>query len=251
MNSLLSLALIIGLTASTFPVTAQEQTATPQTAGPLARAITREAVRLATDPSLPELPQTGQQADSDWSRVRTLKPGTEIVVTVLGAQPGTRYVVLTDESDLTTLNLAAPGLPAEARRELLDAGSHHPDYFSVDRTHFVGKNVRVGPDGVFVADRKVADLGQVVERIRRSDVREIRGPERTRGSVVGAIGGAAGGFLLGGFFAVNLAFKDCGGSCSDEKALIGLSLVGLPIIGGVLGYRAFGRKTADVIYRAP
>lgn len=54
-----------------------------------------------------------RSTEGNWSRVGKLKPGTEIVVTVPRAQPGTRYVVLTDEFDLTTLNLTDPGLPAE------------------------------------------------------------------------------------------------------------------------------------------
>ncbi|HKY22933.1 MAG TPA: hypothetical protein VJM31_17090 [Vicinamibacterales bacterium] len=264
MRSLLSLALIISLTASAFPVSAQEQTparssfdarspTSGPTAGPLARAITREGIRLAAAPALSERSATGLQADVGWARVRQLKPGTEIFVTALGAQLGSRYVVLTDDFDLTTLNLTHPELSEEARRELLNAASKHPDYFAADRAHFVGTNVRVAPDGVFVADRKVADLDQVVQRFMRGDIREITGRERPRGSVAGAVGGAAGGLLLGAFFAVNLAFKHCGGDCSDEGVLMGLSLVGLPIATGFLGYRAFGSKTGDLIYiyRAP
>jgi hypothetical protein len=112
-------------------------------------------------------------------------------------------------------------------------------------------DVRLGPDGVFVANRKVADLGQVVERIVRSDVREIRTSMRTRGSIIGAVGGAAGGLLLGYLAAVNLAYKQCGDSCTDEKVLIGLSLVGLPVAGGVVGYTALRRQTSETVYRAP
>ena len=79
----------------------------------------------------------------------------------------------------------------------------------------------------------------------------IRTAGKTRGSVAGGIGGAAGGLLLGGRLALGLAYKDCGGDCGDEKALMGLAVVGLPIAGAILGYRLFAHKTADVIYRAP
>jgi hypothetical protein len=33
--------------------------------------------------------------------------------------------------------------------------------------------------------------------------------------------------------------------------LIGLSLVGLPVAGGVVGYTAFRRQTSEIVYRAP
>src|SRR3981081_1127036 len=53
-------------------------------------------------------------------------------------------------------------------------------------------------DGVFVADQKVADLGQVVETIARTDVVEIRSSGRTlspvqKGALIGAIAGVATG----------------------------------------------------------
>ena len=165
-----------------------------------------------------------------------------------------RYVVLATEDDLTVLNLTDAAVPHAAKSVLLDVASDQPQFFEAARAgdRFVlHGNVRLGPDGLFVADRKVADRAQVVERIMRREVCEIRGSERRRGSVVGAIAGAGGGLLLGGFLAANLAYKQCGGSCGDEKALMALSLVGLPVAGGMLGYGAAGRTTVDVIYRAP
>ena len=67
---------------------------------------------------------------------------------------------------------------------------------------------------------------------------------------MGAIIGAAGGFYMGMASAMNLAFKQCGRSCDDEGVLIALSLVGLPIGGGILGYKAFSHPTQDFIYSA-
>jgi hypothetical protein len=88
-------------------------------------------------------------------------------------------------------------------------------------------------------------------RIPRADVTEIRQSTRRRGSPLGAVIGAAGGFLIGYVSAVALAQKECGGSCTDEKILIGVSLVGLPVAGGLLGYRlpGGGRRLTTVYLR--
>jgi hypothetical protein len=64
------------------------------------------------------------------------------------------------------LNLTDPALPGTVTRGLRDVASNHPEYFTAQKGVFVDQNVRVGPDGVFVAARKVADLGQIVERSR-------------------------------------------------------------------------------------
>jgi hypothetical protein len=182
--------------------------------------------------------------------VRKLTAGTEVVVTVQGSQPSKRYVVQADDSDLTVLNLTDPTLPRAARRALLDMASNQPEYFKGQKGAFVDKEVRVGPDGVFVADRKVADLGQIVERIPRTDVSEIRSPVRTSGSVGSTVTGVAVGSGLGlvGFFSV----FDCPGqgNCGAWQ-LRRSSLLWAPIVGGFSGYWATRHKTEHVIYRAP
>jgi hypothetical protein len=63
---------------------------------------------------------------------------------------------------------------------LRDMAAHHPEYFAaVEKSGaFVQDNVRIGRDGFFVADRKVADLEQVVETITPNDVREVWAVER-------------------------------------------------------------------------
>lgn len=96
---------------------------------------------------------------------------------------------------------------------------------------------------------KAPESPDVLQRFSRQDIVAIKAPPRRHGSKIGAAIGAAGGFVLGYAAAVNLAYKQCNGSCSDEKALMALSLVGLPIAGGWLGYQAKSRTTEDVIYR--
>lgn len=120
MNAALSLSLILSLVTSALPVTAQERTEGPQAfdrrdaapgTGPFARAATREAVRLAagTSPSLgiERFAQGGgAPATSNWSRVRQLAPGAEIIVTVKSAWTAPRYFVAADSLELVVSNAA-------------------------------------------------------------------------------------------------------------------------------------------------
>ena len=96
----------------------------------------------------------------------------------------------------------------------------------------------------------VRDL-DVLQRIPRPDIVAITMPPQRRGSLIGAAIGAGGGFILGFASAVHFAYKQCNGSCSDEKAFMALSLVGFPVAGGLLGYQVNARTTQRVIYRAP
>jgi hypothetical protein len=88
-------------------------------------------------------------------------------------------------------------------------------------------------------------------RILRADVSEVRQWTGRRGSPLGAVIGATIGIVAGSALALELAFKQCGESCADEKFLIGVSLVGLPIAGGFLGYRLPGgnRKLTTIYFR--
>ena len=246
MRVVLSITLILCLMTSTRPVAAQNRM--ESTPGPIARTIAREAARLAVDP------QAGS-ADVEWSRVRKLAPGTEIIVTVGDSQPGGRYVVRADESGLAVLNVADPPLPAAAKDVLRGVVSNHPEYFSAARqggTFELEKNVRLRLDGVFVGDRKVADLGQVVENIPRSDVAEIKTRQKGRGvwGHLGPLGGYFVGAMSGGFVAGFACQAAVGRDRCDTGAFLTGALVG-GIAGGFYGFRAAHRDTEDVIYRAP
>ena len=70
MKSAVSLTLIVCLLAWTLPLTAQDQ---PEAAGPLALAMTREAVRLAAAAWI--------EGSDDWDAVRQLEDGTPVLVT--------------------------------------------------------------------------------------------------------------------------------------------------------------------------
>jgi len=232
---------MVSLIGSTVPVTAQASL--DPSPGPIARAITREAIRYAAQPMTP--------ADRAWLRVRRLEPGTEVIVTVKGSRPSKRYFVTAVESDLTVLNLADPLLPRAATRVLRDMAAHHPEYLAApqDRQVFLDNDVSVGPEGVAVSRRKVSDLGQVVEKIARPDVAEMTGIAKT-GSGRGAVLGVTAGLAIAGLV---VKANEHGGGDRPGALLADIFLgIGLPIAGGIVGYHASGHETAgEVIYRAP
>ena len=94
--------------------------------------------------------------------------------------------------------------------------------------------VSAGDTSLTVVD--LEDAGRPTVQIVRDDVIEIRRWTGGRGSLLGAVIGTAGGLMLVFRSAVILSYKQCGRSCSDEKALRGLAIVGLPLAGGLAGY---------------
>ena len=88
------------------------------------------------------------------------------------------------------------------------------------------------------------------QTLSKAGVEEVSAPAR-RGSKAGAVVGAAAGVFAGFYAAFGLAFKDCGRSCRDERVLIPLSIIGIPIAGGVAGFYAFASHGLRTIYRSP
>ena len=110
--------------------------------------------------------------------------------------------------------------------------------------------VAVEDAALMVVDLESANRTTI--RIPRTDVSEIRQWTGRRGSPLGAVIGAVGGFVLGVGSAIALADKQCGGSCADERIFVGAALVGMPIAGGFLGYRLpGGNRTLTTIYLKP
>jgi hypothetical protein len=239
MRSAVSFTLITSLIASAVPVVAQQNI---REVGPITRSITPEAARFATV-------QQSNPVDSQWSRVRKLAPGTELIVTVQGAPLANRYFVAGDESDLTVLNVEALALAGAASDVLRDLASTHPEYFLAARKggrFELEKNVRMGPDGVFVADRKAADLAQVVEQHGRRDISEIKTAAVESNPVGCAFAGYYGGGLVGG-----LPGAIIGGAVGRDT---GPALLGMVVgwsIGAVYVYRKCRHKPEKVIYCAP
>jgi hypothetical protein len=226
MKAAVSLTLVLALITSALPVSAQARI--DGTAGQQAGAST-----------------------NDWSRVRALEPGTEITVAATGSQPGERYVLSTNESGITTLNLADPTLPARAREALRWAAERNPALLA--DAHEAGtvpleKNVRLLSGGVFVADRKVADLESLVETVARADIVEITEITRVtsaRNVVRGALGGAATGAVVG------YVADGCKSNSICLRGAVTLLIAGLGAAFGAVVGATIGRPKVTVIYRVP
>jgi hypothetical protein len=192
--------------------------------------------------------QQSTAADHAWSRVRKLKPGTAVIVTVRASAPASRYFVAGDASNLTVLNVGAPTLPIVARNVLRDLASTHPEYFLSalkGGALALDKNVRVSPDGVFVADRKVADLAQVIEEFGRGEITEIATTALESNAVGCAFVGYYGGGIVGGIPGVLIG--------AAVGGVTGPALVGMMIgwsVGAVEVYRKCKHKPEKLIYSA-
>ena len=110
--------------------------------------------------------------DVSWKRVQRLEPGAKITVTVDGGAPAERYFVQLSDSELVVLNLTAADLP---KRQLIEMARDNPGWMAgTSKSTYKDASLRVGPDGVFVKDKKVADLKDVVEHIARAKVTAIK-----------------------------------------------------------------------------
>ena len=106
-----------------------------------------------------------------WKRVERFDPGTRVKISVQGEASAERYFVKLNEGEVIVLNLTAPNLP---KRQLLNMAIDNPAWIAgTSKTAYRNNSLRVGPDGVFVKDKKVAELNQVVEWIPRAKVTAI------------------------------------------------------------------------------
>jgi hypothetical protein len=144
-------------------------------------------------------------------------------------------VVLVDEPDLALLNLSDETLPVATKKVVANLLSTHLAALN-EGQQFMDQDVRLGLDGVFVGNRKVAELAQVVQHIARTDVVEIQGPIRTR-----SVGAGLGLGVLGLFLGYGAAWD--AGNRSTAWAMV----VGFPLAGGFLGSRIFGHTRQGVI----
>lgn len=187
--------------------------------------------------------RAGALAQSNWSRVAQLAPAAELVVTTRGSQPRNRHFVAADEVALIVLDLAHPALSPESRNVLRDMASRNPEHLvAVQKSGaFAQDDVRIGRDGLFVANRRIANLEDVVESMTRNEVSEIRGPVIARGSILGSVLGGWLGFAVG-------AVPALGGS---GEGIAWLALTSSVSIGAFLGHHWSSHETEGLVYRAP
>ena len=119
-----------------------------------------------------------------------------------------------------------------------------------------GRDVRIAPEGVFVAGRKVVSLQQVLVRVPKADVLAISRVRGGTGSRVGA--GAVGGFFgfMGGAILGGIVGGKIGQAAGVDPSNLSPMLFGLlggGVTGGYFGYRAAAgpRGEEALIYQAP
>ena len=108
----------------------------------------------------------------DWQKAQTLRPGTEIVLTVTGGQPTKVRLLFADEATLVTLKPTARQLPGGVERLLFSVSSQWPGIFNTGAT-YSSERLRVSQDGIFDRDQKLADLADVVQQTPRAGVQQI------------------------------------------------------------------------------
>jgi hypothetical protein len=184
----------------------------------------------------------GGQTLYDWIRVRALEPAAEITVSTTRSRASTRFFVTADDTRLIALNVSSPALTPGSIRVLRAMAAEHPGAIaSLQVTGaLVQDDVRIGRDGVFLADRRVASFEEIVETIARDDVLEIDGPVVVRGSIAGPTLGGWLGFAVG-------VVPGLGGV---EAAAAWPILVGSVVLGAYLGYRWSSHSTDGIVYKA-
>jgi hypothetical protein len=215
--------------------------ASDNTVGPIARSVLAAASRLAAEPAPMALP--------GWQAVRTLTPGTPVVVSVDGMN-GRRVFLVATESMLAVLNLELPTLTDGQRARLAGlAGSNPAALVSASEgTAYADRSVRLADDGVFVNDVKLGELAQFVERYAATDVVRVDQFVR-RGSTGMAVLGAVGGLLLGSVLAGALAETRCYPNCGGVEFAMLLSTLGTPIAAGYGLWHASSKMVEELVYR--
>jgi hypothetical protein len=187
--------------------------------------------------------------DSDWTAVIGLRPGQEVVIRADPATDGPRSFVFANDTELVVLYLRHSSLTDPVRKRLREMSVDQPASLLASRRHVTVSDgsISVGGGVVSESGRVLVPLHEVLQTVRRGDVREIR-IEHARGSKVGAAVGATAGIVVGLLTAPYWMMKQCGGSCSDEQFMVGVSLVGFPVAGALVGYMP--RKEDVIVYRA-
>ena len=121
----------------------------------------------------PSVSLAGQVRPSQsWSMAHNWKPGSEVTVWTTGSNSRRGYIISTDDTGMTFLNVSGVPLRSDVVRTLRHAIVEHPEYFPVadSVTLKLDDRVSLTSVGLFVAGQKVAEYGQIVERIARTDV---------------------------------------------------------------------------------
>ena len=127
----------------------------------------------------------------EWQKTRSLKAGTEIVLTVAGGEPTKVRLLFADDANIITLK-PTTALPGRVAKFLLKIGAEWPAVLSGSATS-TNASLWVSKDGIFDGDQKLCALACAVQQTARGDVKEIAKP-RGHGGLIGWLG--LGGILL-------------------------------------------------------
>jgi hypothetical protein len=209
--------------------------------GSIGRSISTEASRLVHES------QTGA-APAAWRAVMRLETETPILVSTASATVRGRFV-FADDGLLTIFTPAQSGLPADIERRFRAAIDANPS--AVAAAAEGGAKLidafRIGPDGVFVEGRKVAERADVLRQLRTQDVVTIS-RKRRRGDANSAAGSAIVGGLAGCFLGLLMFYDKAGAGAA-------IGVVAIPIgsatAAGYAAWRGTSSMTEEVIYRSP
>jgi hypothetical protein len=161
----------------------------------ISESIEREANRLSQSQPKPT-PQ-----DARWARVRSLKPGTEILLSTRGTSSARRYFLSADQAVLNVLDLSSVPLSGDPIDRLLRMASARPEVFVTASTSLptVDGPLEIQSGSVFYKGRMIASIARLVETVFRADVTAVERPSEGSvsagtaaviGALVAAIAGA-------------------------------------------------------------
>ncbi|NOT62780.1 MAG: hypothetical protein HOP19_21435 [Acidobacteria bacterium] len=99
---------------------------------------------------------------------------------------------------------------------------------------------------------KLEDDGEIFT-YRRDEIKklwQLREPNRTKQRIFSGIGLTAGTFA-GIVIGMGLGLRQCGRSCNEEKVGGMAAIIGLPVAGGVIGYKLAGNGKPVLVYATP
>jgi hypothetical protein len=196
--------------------------------------------------------QTQGPPAQDWTRVLTLRPGDEVVVTT--GDRAAMDAIFADAS-AERIRLLAFGSAAvdDALRTLLRASISAADLAAaLDGRQLAAGEVTLGPRGLTSGGRMIATVGTVVREIARRDVDQVRRREDHRPAVSAGVSLIVAGAGMIGLNVIGLSSdrttqpgSSRDGYLGTPGVVIGGSLV---IAGGILLHRSHATR---VIYRRP
>ena len=119
-----------------------------------------------------QTPRTTYVVDFNWSQVLRLLPGTEIMVRKPGVALVRQRILAVNDDEVTTF--AVSDLAVEFAKQLRKAALTHPEYLlepqPAGTTIPLGGRVSLKDSGVFVGERKVAEVQQFVVITSRREI---------------------------------------------------------------------------------